>query len=94
MLQKNSTLSFQLISYLKNEFSLNKGSKLLELGCGRGDFLHEFQNLGFDCYGVDREKSKFHDDYNLNVFECDLEKDDLPFDDNEFDPLSILLSKS
>lgn len=75
----------QLISYLKNEFSLNKGSKLLELGCGRGDFLHEFQNLGFDCYGVDREKSKFHDDYNLNVSECDLEKDNLPFDDNEFD---------
>ena len=35
----------QLIKYLSKRFDLHDNSKLLELGCGRGDFLFEFQKL-------------------------------------------------
>ena len=42
----------KLINYLIKRFKLEK-NKILELGCGRGDFLNEFEEFGLDAYGVD-----------------------------------------
>ena len=28
--------------------------KIIELGCGRGEFLKGFSTLGLDCYGLDK----------------------------------------
>ena len=47
----------QLVEYLINRFDLQKNLKLVEIGCGRGDFLTEFQNAGLKCMGIDRENS-------------------------------------
>ena len=75
----------QLIKYLSKRFNLKGNIKLLELGCGRCDFLYEFQNLGFDCKGLDLNQSSVKNNYNLEVKQCDLAKDVFPYSDESFD---------
>ena len=75
----------KLISYLSESFGLQGSIKLLELGCGRGDFLFEFQNFGFECKGLDRDISSVKNDYGLEVKQCDLASDVFPYDDESFD---------
>ena len=43
----------KLINYLSKRYKLVKNSTLLELGCGRGEFLKEFIDHGMIGYGVD-----------------------------------------
>jgi SAM-dependent methyltransferase len=75
----------QLVNYLSKRFDLQGNLKLLELGCGRGDFLFEFQNIGFECKGLDREKSSVQNDYGLEVKQCDLTNEVFPYNDGSFD---------
>ena len=81
----------KFIKYLIKRFNLKKNQKILEIGCGRGEFLSEFYQSGLDAYGVDIS------DYIKNFFpklkflKTDLENERLPFDDNLFD---IIYSKS
>ena len=75
----------QLIKYLSKRFDLHDNKKLLELGCGRGDFLFEFQNFGFECKGLDRDESSEKNEYGLEVKQCDLASDVFPYDDGSFD---------
>ena len=42
----------KLIKYLIKRANL-KNQKILELGCGRGEFISEFRNKGLDAYGCD-----------------------------------------
>src|SRR3989344_8041172 len=72
----------QLISYLINRFGLKPGDRLLEPGCGRGDFLSAFKRAGLHCYGVDRETTNIP---GIEIKKCDLSKDPLPFEDESFD---------
>jgi len=47
-------LSWQHKEFLKVfEKENNKGKKLLDLGCGAGDFLSAAQKIGFETWGVD-----------------------------------------
>ena len=48
-----TTYPGKLCSYLFHTFQMQKGQKFLEPGCGRGEFLEEFNKLGLDCYGID-----------------------------------------
>ena len=75
----------KLISYLSDRFSLKSNMKLLELGCGRCEFLFEFQNYGFECKGLDRDISSVQNEYNLEVKQCDLANDIYPYDNESFD---------
>jgi SAM-dependent methyltransferase len=75
----------QLIKYLLKRFDLHDNTKLLELGCGRGDFLFEFQNFGFECKGLDRDESSMKNEYGLEVKQCDLASDVFPYKDESFD---------
>jgi len=75
----------QLIKYLSKRFDLQGNMKLLELGCGRGDFLFEFQNFGFECKGLDRDESSVKNEYGLEVKQCDLANDVFPYADESFD---------
>ena len=56
----------KLINYLVERFKINKNSKILELGPGRGEFLHQFNISGFDTYGVD-QSTYGKDKYGLNM---------------------------
>ena len=75
----------QLIKYLSKRFDLHDNAKLLELGCGRGDFLFNFQKLGFECKGLDRDESSVKNEYGLEVKQCNLANDVFPYDDECFD---------
>jgi SAM-dependent methyltransferase len=81
----------QLTEYLTREHLVGyRGSKLLDLGAGRGEFLHGFANQGFDVLGIDRARPS-EPKFSERVVEADYEKTGLPFADGEF---SVLFSKS
>ncbi len=81
----------QLTEFLTRAYlSGHQGSKLLDLGSGRGEFLHGFARQGFDAQGIDRSRPsapKFEEPVVL----ADYERAGLPFSDGAF---SVLFSKS
>lgn len=81
----------QLCSYLFQAFDLKSGMRMLEPGCGRGEFLSNFQELGLEVYGVDIsiEAQNFSNNFQVEV--CNVEEDTLPFNDDFFD---VVYSKS
>ena len=81
----------KLCSYLFEAFNLKVGMKMLEAGCGRGEFLKGFQDLGLDVVGLDisEEVAKFHNSFEVKL--CDIESEKLPFEENTFD---VIYSKS
>lgn len=68
----------------------HRGQKLLDLGCGRGEFLHGFAELGFDVTGFDRSRPSAPR-FRESVVVGDYEQAGLPFADGEF---SVLFNKS
>lgn len=82
----------QLCKHLLEKFAMKKGDKLLDVGCGRGDFTKGFADLGLEVSGIDREKgdSQMLQDIEVKVSD-DLEKNPFPFEDETFD---IVFSKS
>ena len=75
----------QLVSHLCKNYGLKEKQRLLEPGCGRGDFLQAFRHNGLECYGVDLspEAGKLLD--SIEVLKCDFEKQLMPYEDNFFD---------
>ncbi len=67
-----------------------RGGKLLDLGCGRGEFLHGFAQLGFDVRGFDRSRPS-EPRFSEPVVVGDYEQGGLPFASAEF---SVLFNKS
>lgn len=68
-----------------------KPGKLLDLGCGRGEHLEAFAELGFDVSGVDLSPSSPALAAGYRVEVADIEKDRLPFSGSSFD---FVFSKS
>ena len=81
----------KLINYLYKRFDLKENQEILELGCGRGDFLNEFKKKNLQVYGVDLSNYSQSFFSELNFKKVDLSKDKLPFEDNFFD---VIYSKS
>jgi SAM-dependent methyltransferase len=81
----------KLTAHLTEEYLRGyRGAKLLDLGCGRGEFQHGFAELGFETTGFDRsrpEQPRFRE----RVVVGDYEQGGLPFADGEF---SVLFNKS
>lgn len=83
----------QLSAYLFQAFAMRPGMKLLETGCGRGEFLKGFQRLGLECHGLDRssESRTLLESSGISIATCDVENEALPYPDNSFD---VLYNKS
>jgi len=80
-----------LTEHLTREYLAGyRGSKLLDLGAGRGEFLHGFARQGFDAIGIDRSRPS-EPKFPETVIEGDYEQAALPFANGEF---SVLFSKS
>tara|TARA_Y100000996_G_scaffold411499_1_gene395809 strand:- start:452 stop:1141 length:690 start_codon:yes stop_codon:yes gene_type:complete len=81
----------KMINYLIKKYGIKQNSKILELGCGRGEFLNEFYNNKMETFGVDNSiyGKKLYP--HLEILNVDLLRDSLPFPDNTFD---IIYSKS
>lgn len=81
----------QLTSHLSGRYlGAHRGARLLDLGCGRGEFLHGFAQAGFDAIGFDRSRPTAPH-FDEPVVVGDYERGGLPFRDGEF---SVLFNKS
>lgn len=68
----------------------SKIKKILDLGCGEGEFLQLCQKKGIASFGVDVSDfalSKARD-VKAKFFKLDLNKDKLPFSENEFEAVT------
>lgn len=80
-----------LAEYLSQTYLQDyRGGTLLDLGCGRGEFLRAFEECGFRGFGVDREVTTLYS-FERPVRTADLENEALPFDDDSMD---VLFNKS
>ena len=79
-----------LAKYLTARFGLDVNSTLLEVGCGRGDFLRGFSRCGFTCHGVDQSEMARKICPKADIVQADVEQG-LPYDNDRFD---IIYSKS
>lgn len=88
-----SEYPLKLVSYLFQSFQMKPGMKLLEAGCGRGDFLLGFKKLGLDCHAIDLspEAKKNMAEHDVPVELCNADQDKLPYPDNTFD---VIYNKS
>ncbi|MFT6435889.1 MAG: ubiquinone/menaquinone biosynthesis C-methylase UbiE [Candidatus Azotimanducaceae bacterium] len=81
----------KLVHHLCNAFDLKEGMTLLEPGCGRGEHLRIFSELGMDVHGIDVSHDAPGLAKDLSISVCDLEMEALPYPDNNFD---VIYSKS
>jgi ubiquinone/menaquinone biosynthesis C-methylase UbiE len=79
-----------LAKYLTTRFRLEVNYQLLEVGCGRGDFLRGFIRCGLNCYGVDQSEVARKICPEAEIVQADIEKG-LPYNDDRFD---VIYSKS
>jgi len=75
---------------VENYFKPNYES-LLDVGCGRGEHLREFQKLGYQVKGVDllEEAKELLKDMEIEIL--DIERELLPYGDSSFD---VVFNKS
>jgi len=81
----------KLARYLSLRYELQKGSKMLDLGCGRGEFLRGFIRCDLNGYGVDQSAIAKSVCPEAEILQSDLENESLPYADNTFD---VVFSKS
>jgi SAM-dependent methyltransferase len=75
----------KLARYLFSRYKLPNGGKILDLGCGRGEFLKGFIRCGLDGHGVDRSAIAKSNCPEVEILQSDLENEPLPYSDNSFD---------
>jgi len=79
-----------LAEYLVSRYELNKGHRLLEVGCGRGEFLRGFIRKGLKGYGSDQSDAARKICPEAEIRLGNLEEQ-IPFKDDFFD---VVYSKS
>ena len=81
----------KLARHLFDRYGMKPGQNLLDIGCGRGEFLRAFINCGVKGYGVDRSRAAEKYCPAAELRTSDLENDGIPFADDMFD---VVYSKS
>tara|TARA_B110001450_G_C17545168_1_gene450254 strand:- start:182 stop:865 length:684 start_codon:yes stop_codon:yes gene_type:complete len=80
-----------LIKHIITKYKIRKNSSILDLGCGRGEFLNEFINQGMEGHGVDFSDFAIKHCPKARINVMDIEKENIPYPDNTFD---VVYSKS
>ena len=81
----------KLSRYLFERYKINPADRLLDIGCGRGEFLSGFIDCGVQGYAVDQSVSARKYCPNAELRTSDIENDGIPYPDGFFD---VLYSKS
>jgi len=77
---------FSPIKFMVRGTIIKKNVKLLDIGCGSGQFLYEMKQFGIDTYGI--EPGEFEkEDLNLNIKRTTLK--DAKFKDEAFDLITM-----
>lgn len=82
-ISKDKSYPKLLCKYICDKFDLNKGLKILDLGCGSGMHASCFTSLGYDVTGLDNIEKIHFDDF--KYVNCDISKNKIPFNNNTFD---------
>ena len=78
-----------LLEQIVNIFrSLEKG-KVLDLGCGDGDYAKRLKDLGYEVTAGDIDENRFKYGNEISFKHCDITKE-MPFPDNTFDYVLLL----
>jgi len=77
----------KLIDYLISRLNLScKNKKLLDIACGRGEFVSSFKERGFDCYAFDGDDSYKKELTNSGIqFKKIFYRNKLPYKKDTFD---------
>jgi len=81
----------KLCKYIVDNYFKRNYKTLLDVGCGRGEHLREFQKLGVQVKGVDISKEAQELSKDLEIDIVDIEKEPLPYKDRNFD---VVFNKS
>ncbi|MFA5139631.1 MAG: class I SAM-dependent methyltransferase [Elusimicrobiota bacterium] len=81
----------KLCRHLYDWFGMKPGSRLLEAGCGRGEFLAGFKSLGLEAYGADLSQEAQSHVPDIPVKVCDFESAGILYPEGFFD---VVYSKS
>jgi SAM-dependent methyltransferase len=81
----------QLAAYLVKRYRINPGDMLLDVGCGRGEFLKGFISCGVRGYAVDQSavSRRYCPEAELKI--ADIENEGIPYPNDFFD---VVYSKS
>jgi SAM-dependent methyltransferase len=85
---KKNKKNFLLEAVIKIFSSLPKG-KVLDLGCGNGDYAKELKDLGFDVVAGDIDIARFRYKNEVEFKHCDITKE-IPFPAGHFDYVLLL----
>ncbi len=77
----------KLCEHLADKYFKARQGRLLDVCCGRGEFIQIYNDLGFEAYGVDKESVSLKKGFNVKIVDVDVH--DLPFEDNFFDFIMI-----
>ena len=77
-----------LCNHLVVKYKINQGTKLLDVGCGKGNHVVGFNRCGIDVIGLDQYTNQ---SMAMEVRECNFEKDKFPITYRSFD---VVFSKS
>lgn len=80
-----------LARHLFERYGIKAGAKLLDIGCGRGEFLHGFITCGVEGHGVDQSCCAQKYCPNATLKTANFEDGGIPYEDNYFD---VVYSKS
>ncbi len=75
----------KLAQYLYNRYSISKNAKLLDIGCGRGEFLKGFIDCGVKGFAVDQSSAAIKYCPEAELRNSDIENEGIPYPDNFFD---------
>ena len=81
----------QLTSYLFESFKLEKKQKIIDIGCGRGEFINGFVKCGMEGYAIDQGSNAKKFFPKINLKNCDIQNEKFPYEDSYFD---VIFSKS
>ena len=81
----------KLAKHLSKKYNIQKKNNLLELGCGRGEFLKGFSDIDINCYGIDISDYAKKICPSAHISKINLASEKLPFQENFFD---FIYSKS
>lgn len=77
---------------IKKNFEVSGKIKFLEVGCGRGDMLKEFNKFeNFSCYGIDLSNESIEYCKPIPVHQVNLEDENFNYNEGNFD---VIFSKS
>lgn len=78
-----------LLEKIADIFSNEKRGKVLDLGCGDGDYAKRLKDLGYDVIAGDIDKNRFNYHKEIEFRHCDITKQ-MPFNDSSFDYVLLM----